>query len=238
MATTAGGARVERFAGFSDEAIQFLLELQAEQSRVWFKAHQDDYVRLCRRPLELLMSELQQRLADVYPDIVDVEPHIFRIQRDTRFSKDKSPYKTNLAANMAIRPPSEGEDQHTTPGMYLSFGLDGEYVAIGAWHMDPPVLLRYRGLVDDARTGAALYKIVTKLQRDGWNLGSMEELKRVPAPYPQDHPRAALLKRKGLAASIQPAEGISATPELAEWAETRLRAAAPMVGWFARYLQI
>src|SRR3954452_21465491 len=95
----------EKFEGFSDEAIQFLLELQAEQSRTWFKVHQDDYVRLCRRPLELLVCELQERLSDVYPRITDVEPHIFRIQRDTRFSKDKSPYKTNLAANMAIRPP-------------------------------------------------------------------------------------------------------------------------------------
>ncbi|HEY1292651.1 MAG TPA: DUF2461 domain-containing protein [Chloroflexota bacterium] len=236
MARTASRDKVEQFAGFSDEAIQFLLELQAEQSRVWFKAHQDDYERLCRRPLELLMSELQERLADVYPHIVDVEPHIFRIQRDTRFSKDKLPYKTNLAANMAIRPPSEGEDQHTTPGLYLSFGLDGEYVGIGAWHMEPPMVLRYRSLVDDARTGAALGRIVTKLQREGWHLGSMDELKRVPPPYAQDHPRADLLKRKGLAASIQPAEGVSATPALLDWAEARFRDASPMINWLDRYL--
>ena len=230
------GSSAGKFDGFSDEAIQFLLELQAEQSREWFKAHQDDFVRLCRQPLEQLVYELQERLLDVFPQIVDVEPHIFRIQRDTRFSKDKSPYKTNLAANMAIRPPSEGEDQHTTPGMYLSFGLDGEYVAIGAWHMEPPVLQRYRALVDDARSGAELGKIVTRLQRAGWSLGSMEELKRVPAPYAQDHPRAELLKRKGLAASIQPAEGISATPELADWAEARLREAAPMIHWLDHHL--
>ncbi len=224
------------FAGFSDEAIQFLLELQAEQSRDWFKAHQDDYVRLCRQPLELLVYALQDRLADVFPQIVNVEPHIFRIQRDTRFSRDKSPYKTNLAANMAVRPPSEGEDQHTTPGLYLSFGLDGEFVAIGAWHMEPAVLQRYRALVDGAETGVALHKIVTKLQHAGWSLGSMEALKRVPAPYPQDHPRAELLKRKGLAASIQPAEGISATPALVDWAEQKLREAAPMILWIDRYL--
>jgi uncharacterized protein (TIGR02453 family) len=231
MATAA-----DRFTGFSDAAIQFLLELQAEQSRTWFKAHQDDYLRLCRRPLELLVFELQERLADVYPQIVNVEPHIFRIQRDTRFSKDKAPYKTNLAANMAIRPPGEGEDQHTTPGLYLSFGLDGEYVAIGAWHMEPPVLARYRLQVDDAKAGAQLQKIVSKLERDGWSLGSMEALKRVPPPYAQDHPRAELLKRKGLAASIQPAEGVSATPELVDWAEARLRDAAPMIHWLDRNL--
>ncbi|MBV9329533.1 MAG: DUF2461 domain-containing protein [Chloroflexi bacterium] len=243
MATTArtssrssGESPPGKFAGFSEDMFQFLLELQAEQSRTWFKAHQDDYVRLCRRPLELLVSELQERLASVYPRIVNVEPHIFRIQRDTRFSKDKSPYKTNLAANMPIRPPGEGEDQHTTPGMYLSFGLDGEYVAIGAWHMEPPVVARYRSQVDDAKAGAQLQKIVTQMQREGWSLGSMEELKRVPPPYPQDHPRAELLKRKGLAASIQPADGISATPELVDWAEARLTQAAPMIRWLDHHL--
>src|SRR5262249_39680720 len=139
-------------------------------------------------------------------------------------------------ANMAIRAPSDGDDQHTTPGMYLSFGLDGEYVGIGAWHMEPAVLQRYRALVDDAKTGAELQKIVTKLQQGGWSLGSMEALKRGPSPYAQDHPRADLLKRKGLAASIQPAEGISATPELADWAEAKLREAAPMVLWLDHHL--
>src|SRR5438067_12461878 len=111
----------ERFEGFPDDGIQFLLDLQAEQSRTWFKAHQDDYVRLLRRPLELLVAELQERLTDVYPRIAQVEPHIFRIQRDTRFAKDKSPYKTNVAANIAIAPPSGEGDHHTTPGIYLSF---------------------------------------------------------------------------------------------------------------------
>src|SRR3989442_879100 len=82
--------------GFSDEAIQFLLELQAEQNRAWFKAHQAAFTRLCRQPLELFVGELCERLADVYPGIVETEPHYFRIQRDTRFARDKAPYKTNL----------------------------------------------------------------------------------------------------------------------------------------------
>src|SRR5438067_1927558 len=66
-------SRVERFAGFSDEAIQFLLELQAEQSRTWFKAHQDDFLRLLRQPLERFIEELRERLVDVYPGMVEAE---------------------------------------------------------------------------------------------------------------------------------------------------------------------
>jgi uncharacterized protein (TIGR02453 family) len=234
MATAASS--VERFNGFPDEAIQFLLELQAEQSRTWFKAHQADFLKHCRRPLELLIDHLQERLVDVYPHIATVEPHIFRIQRDTRFSKDKSPYKTNLAADLPIRPRQSGEDQHTTPGLYLSFGLDGEFVAIGAWHMGPEILARYRAKLDDARAGAQLKSIVDGLEAEGWRTAAMEHLKRVPPPYPQDHPRAELLKLKGLAMSIQPTEGISATAEFADWAEANLRAAAPMVHWLDRNL--
>src|SRR5437868_6756799 len=120
---TVVASRTESFNGFPDEAIQFFLELQAEQSRTWFKANQDRFMTLCRRPLELLMVEIQARLGDVYPHIADVEPHIFRIQRDTRFAKDKAPYKTNVAADLPIRPRQPGDDQHTTPGLYVSYGL-------------------------------------------------------------------------------------------------------------------
>jgi len=224
-------SRAEAFTGFPEEAIQFLLELQAEQSRTWFKAHQDDYVRLCRRPMELLIEELQERLVDVYPHIATVDAHIFRIQRDTRFAKDKSPYKTNIAASLPIGEAMGEDERHTTPGVYLSFGLDGEYVAVGAWHMEPPVLVRYRELLNTPRVGASLNTAVNKLVAQGWQLGSMEALKRVPVPYPQDHACAELLKRKGLAVSIQPDEGITA-----DWAEARLREAAPMVHWLERHL--
>ncbi len=228
-------AAAERFSGFSDDAIQFLLELQAEQSRTWFKAHQDDYLRLCRRPLELFISELQERLRSVYPGLKHVEPHIFRIQRDTRFAKDKAPYKTNVAGSLAVRMPREGEDQHTTPGMYFSFGLDGEFIAIGEWYMAPATLLRYRAALAGA-DGLKLKATVDRLVTDGWSLGSMESLKRVPAPYPQDHPCAELLRRKGLAVSIQPSGGISARPEFVDWAESKLRDAAPMVRWLERHI--
>ena len=82
------------------------------------------------------LEELRDRVVAVYPRIVEAEPHYFRIQRDTRFAKDKTPYKTNIAADLAIRARREGENEHGIPGMYFSFGLDGEYLGIGAWHND------------------------------------------------------------------------------------------------------
>jgi uncharacterized protein (TIGR02453 family) len=227
MALVAG--KIEQFNGFSDEAIQFFLELQAEQSRPWFKAHQDDFVRLCRRPLELFIGELRERLLDVYPGLADSEPHIFRIQRDTRFAKDKLPYKTNVAADMPIRARADDEAEHGIPGVYVSFGLDGEYVGIGAWHMAPETLLRYRQVVADPKQGTRMQRLVDALLADGCTIAAMEKLKRVPPPYPQDHPHAELLKHKGFAVMAQPEANVSGSREFLDWAEARLRAAAPLV---------
>jgi uncharacterized protein (TIGR02453 family) len=229
---TAVARAAERFDGFPEGGIDFFLELQAEQSRTWFKAHQDDFLRLWRRPLELFVTELQERLVDVYPVLAEVEPHIFRIQRDTRFTRDKAPYKTNVAAFVPLRVGSaSSEDRHTQPGLYVSFGLEGEYVAVGAWMMTPEALQRYRQAIDDPKHGAEVQAMIDRLVADGFDLDSMETLKRVPPPYPQDHPRGELLKRKGLAVSARPPDDLSASPRLLDWAEERFRAAAPLVRW-------
>jgi uncharacterized protein (TIGR02453 family) len=224
----------ERFAGFPEEGVQFLLELQAEQNRAWFKAHQSDFVRLCRRPLELFVFELRERLLHVYPGLGEVEPHFFRIQRDTRFSRDKDPYKTNVSAYLPIRSGDGGGDPHAVPGLYVSFGLEEDEVAIGSWHLPPELLGRYRAALDDPTLGPEIQAIVDGLLAEGFALTSMESLKRVPPPYPRDHPRAELLKRKGLAVYIVPPEELAATPGLLDWAEERLRRAAPLAHWLDR----
>jgi uncharacterized protein (TIGR02453 family) len=230
--------RTERFDGFSDDAIQFLLELQAEQSRTWFKAHQADFLRLCRRPLELFVEELRERLMDVYPGMLEAEPHYFRIQRDTRFARDKAPYKTNVAADIAIRPLRDGENEHGIPGLYYSFGLEGEYLGIGAWHMSPSVLARYRELLDNRQRGPQLQAMVDQLLAQGCSIEAMEKLKRVPPPYPQDHPRAELLKHKGFAVMAQPKDNVSGSRLLLDWAEGHLRAAAPLMHLLDKSLDV
>jgi uncharacterized protein (TIGR02453 family) len=236
MATVA--AATERFEGFSDEAIQFFLELQAEQSRPWFKAHQDDFVRLCRRPLELFISELVERLAvKAYPRITEAEPHFMRIQRDTRFARDKTPYKTFIAASVSTRAAREGEDDHGPPGIYVSFGLDAEFVGTGVWHMSPEVLARYRAALDSRTTGPKIQKQIDALKQQGFGLEAMEILKRVPPPYPQDHPRGELLRHKGLALGVQPDAKVSSTRAYLDWAEAKLTATAPLMHLLDKALQ-
>ena len=229
----------ERFAGFPDEGVQFLLALQAEQNRAWFKAHQADFIKLCRRPLELFVYELRDRLLDVYPGLREVEPHFFRIQRDTRFARDKTPYKTDVSAYLPTRLAPEKADPHDhVPGIYVSFGLDEELIALGCWHLPPALLTRYRAAVDDPKSGKAVQAIVDRLLAQGFGLSAMETLKRVPPPYPQDHPRGELLKHKGLAVHVTVPDGLASTAGLLEWAEERLRQAAPLAAWLDEQLLI
>jgi uncharacterized protein (TIGR02453 family) len=227
----------EHFSGFPDGGIEFFLELQAEQSRTWFKAHQSEFERLWKRPLELFVTELQERLVDAFPQLDEVTPHFFRIQRDTRFARDRSPYKTYVAANLPIRPVPR-DHEHAVPGLYVSFGLEADYLGVGSWHMSPEVLDRYRVAVDDKRHGAALQALVDDLTGRGFELGSMESLKRTPPPYAQDHPRADLLKRKGLAVGIHVPEGLQQSAELLNWSVEHARLTRPLLEWLDRQLAV
>src|SRR6267378_930789 len=149
-----------------------------------------------------------------------------RVERFDGFS-DEAPYKTNVAADLAIRALGEDETEHGIPGLYFSWGLEGEYLGIGAWHMSPSVLARYRGVLDHPQRGAEIQRLVDQLLTQGCTIEAMDKLKRVPPPYAQDHPRAELLKHKGLAIVAQAADGISSSPKVLDWAEEQLRMAAP-----------
>jgi uncharacterized protein (TIGR02453 family) len=219
----------ERFEGFPEEAIPFMLELQATQDRGWFKANQDTFDRTWKEPFEALFSELVASLADTFPEITAQKPHIFRIYRDTRFSKDKSPYKTHLAASVPLR--SGGTEERPAPGLYLAVGIDHSFVGGGQWHMTPEMIQRFRERLDDEKAGARAQKLVDDVVAKGFGIHSMDALKRVPAPYPQDHPRAELLKRKGLGVGADIPEELIESRELLDWCAERVRQSAPLLRW-------
>src|SRR5437762_1849761 len=85
------------FAGFSDTRAKFFRELAKHQDRTWFKAHQAEYERLWHEPMQALLEELHARLDPLFRKPRLAPPKIFRLQRDIRFSADKSPYKTHIA---------------------------------------------------------------------------------------------------------------------------------------------
>ncbi len=225
------------FTGFPPGGFDFFLELQAKQSREWFKANKQRYETIWQKPMEALLEDLAQRLSDVFPEMPQAPRHVFRIYRDTRFSPDKSPFKTHIAGHVPIRR-HQVEGDWSTPSMYVHFGLDDSVAGLGRWGMDKDAVQVFRQAIDDERKGGELHKLVTKLQKDGFHMSSHESLKRVPAPYPQDHPRAELLKLKGLAVSIADLpEELMPSPALAEWISEKLHKAAPVAAWLEKHLK-
>jgi uncharacterized protein (TIGR02453 family) len=164
------------FKGWPAEALEFFDGLEADNSKAYWQDHKETYERCVRAPMDALLAEL----APTYG-----EGKVFRPYRDVRFSKDKSPYKTNIAATLAHGP-------------YLSLSAEGLSAGAGYYMMEPDQLARYREAVADDTSGAELVGIVATARRKGLEVNGHDELKTAPKGYPKDHPRIDLLRYKGL----------------------------------------
>jgi uncharacterized protein (TIGR02453 family) len=191
------------FRGFSRDGMQFLVDLAMNNERTWFQARKSDYERLLKEPLEALCVDLAAEFdRRGVPLRSDPKKSPFRIYRDTRFSKDKSPYKTNVAASFpwvgAGAATSAGESERHGGG-YFHLSPEGAWMGGGMWHPEPARLAAFRRAVDQEpeRTLAALNE-AKFLKRFGPVHGDDETLKRVPQGYPADHPHAELLKLKNV----------------------------------------
>ncbi len=178
------------FDGFSREGVQFLAELATNNERAWFQPRKAEYERLLKHPLEELCVTLGERFAarDI-PLVADPARSPFRFYRDVRFSKDKSPYKTNVAASF----PWVGGG----PGGYFSLGPGEVFLGGGLWHPEPALVVAWRTAVASrpAEVHAAL-EDPDFVRAFGRVAG--ERLKRMPAGFPADHPDAELLKLKDI----------------------------------------
>ena len=164
------------FRGWPAEAIEFFEGLEADNSADYWQAHRDVYETVVKGPMEDLLAEVE-------PDFGPGK--LFRPYRDVRFSKDKTPYKTNIAARVG-------------PAGYVSLGADGLTAGAGVVHLASDQLERYRAAVDDERTGLALAAAVAAIRAKGHECEPYEALKTAPRGYPKDHPRIELLRAKGI----------------------------------------
>lgn len=168
------------FTGFPKAAVAFYEGLAADNSRTYWQANKAVYEQSVRAPMEALLAELEA-----------FGPfHVFRPNRDVRFSQDKTPYKDHVAAM--------GESAGGS-SYYVHFGAAGMYAGGGYYHLATDQLERFRAAVDDTRTGIDLVERVAAAARAGLHVASHGELKTAPRGFPKDHPRIGLLRRKGLA---------------------------------------
>jgi uncharacterized protein (TIGR02453 family) len=188
------------FRGFGPGALKFLRGLARHNDREWFERHRPVYEAEVRDPLRALVEEMDVRLARVAPELVgDPRRSIFRIHRDVRFSKDKSPYKTNLGADFPYVDEGagggEGDGPHSGGGGYVHISPAESFVGGGMWHPEPVRLAAFRALVDKDPG-----RVTRAVEEPGFvaRFGSVngDKLKRVPTGFPPDHPHAELLKLK------------------------------------------
>jgi uncharacterized protein (TIGR02453 family) len=203
------------FRGWPDDAVEFFEGLTADNSRAYWQDHKTVYEQCVKAPMEELLAELADEFG---------AGRIFRPYRDTRFSKDKSPYKLTCAAHL--------------PSGYISFSADELFVGSGLYNPEPDVLARYRAAVADDVSGVMLVRIVTALRADGYETVGHGVLKTAPKGYPKDHPRIDLLKYKGLAISKRwPVGAWLGTSRAKDRIVTVLRDAGPLRDWLTSFVR-
>jgi uncharacterized protein (TIGR02453 family) len=221
------------FEGFRPEAVEFLAELAQNNDRAWFQPRKSDYERLLKEPLEALCIALDERLAAAgVPLAADPARSPFRIYRDVRFSKDKSPYKTNIGASFAYV--ERGPDGATLPsevhgpGGYFHLSPGDIFVGGGMWHPEKDRLAAWRAAVtaDPERVHGAI-EDPAFVRRFGSING--DRLTRVPSGFPADHPDAELLKLKDVTFGRRLGDEEAFAPDLPDRLAADLAAAVPVL---------
>jgi uncharacterized protein (TIGR02453 family) len=226
-------SRETDFAGFPAAGLDLLRDLAANNNRVWFAAHRADYEALLLAPARAFVVELGARLQAIDPAI-RVDPRtdgggvLMRHHRDTRFSPDKSPYKTNVSGLFW-----DGRGKKTErPAFGFQLSADGLDLMTGLFAFPPPLLDAYRVAVASGGRGSDLAATLASIHGAGAYEIAGERAKRVPAGYAPEHPRADLLRRKGLYATSPRLPARQATaPALIDVVLAHFRAMAPLYRW-------
>jgi uncharacterized protein (TIGR02453 family) len=183
-------SRVPEFPGFPKNARGFLASLARNNRRDWFQAHRAEFERDVRGPMASLVLGVNEGLRGFAPEYVTPpKSSLFRMNRDVRFAKDKSPYKTEVAAHF----PCRGGAPDAVAGFYVALSAAGIRTGGGTYVPGPPALARLRAHL--AEHGEAFRRLVSgaALRRD-WGTLDTAPLKGMPRGWKADHPEADLLR--------------------------------------------
>ncbi len=212
-----------QFNGFPRDTLPYLHDLSLNNDREWFNEHKARYEASVRGPALAFIEAMAPRLAESAPELralaKKVGGSLMRIQRDTRFSNNKSPYKTNIGIQFRHR---AGKDVHA-PGLYLHVANDGCFLGAGIWRPESKALAAIRTAIDE--NPRAYQKAIGKPPfSDHYEL-SGESLIRPPRGFTKDHPLIDELKRKDFIGITElPLEALHSA-ELPDFAMERFKAA-------------
>ncbi|MXZ70244.1 MAG: DUF2461 domain-containing protein [Acidobacteria bacterium] len=177
---------------FSPKTLTFLRGLKRNNNREWFNANRPRFEEHVRAPMVALVEQLALDLPAIAPDLI-AEPKrsIYRIYRDTRFSPDKTPYKTHVAAIF----PHRDLPKHEGAGLYVHIALDGVFVGGGLYRPQPRQLAKLREYIAGHHRQLRAIVAAPPFQETFGDLAG-ERLQRTPRGYAADHPAADLLRLK------------------------------------------
>ncbi len=215
--------RSTTFRGFPAEAFEFYEGLEADNSKSYWQTHRSHYESSVAEPMQQLLAAMPEAYQPF---------HVFRPYRDVRFSKDKSPYKTQHGAASQ----TEGGAVH-----YLHVSAEGVLVAVGMYQLARAQLQRYRAAVADELAGAELSRLVDDVRRAQLTVGPGHDqpLRTVPRGYSPDHPNIELLRWKGcIAATTITAPSVLGSGRLRRRVLDIWERSAPMVAWLETHVGI
>ena len=214
------------FEGFPKEGISFLKKLKRNNNRGWFAKHGEEYETLIKLPMYSLIASLQPRF-DEFAGEFDLNPKrsVFRIYRDIRFSKDKTPYKTHIAAHIVLRGKPKGFEGS---GYYLHIEPGEAFVGAGIYMPDSDQLKKIRSAIS-SRSAEFLAIINDKKFKKLFGTLSGNRLQRMPLPFKPEHPMADWLKLKQFFAGKSFNEKICTRSVFLELTASACETATPLV---------
>jgi uncharacterized protein (TIGR02453 family) len=210
---------------FTPRTVPFLRALKRHNDREWFRERRGVYDEHVHAPMVAVIEQLAIDFRGFAPELVaDPRRSIYRIYRDTRFSPDKTPLKTHIAA---VFPPRDGE-RHESAGLYFEVSHGWVWAGGGLYRPAPLSLHRVRDHIAENLTQFKALVTAPAFRRQCGEIEG-ERLTRVPRPFPKDHPAAEYLKMKQfLAAREFPAE-LAASPRFYPSLLAVFKAIAPLV---------
>jgi len=193
---------------FSAETLTFLRGLKRNNRREWFNAHREQYETQVRQPMTAIVERLADDFRTFAPELV-ASPKIsmYRIYRDTRFSENKAPYKTHVAAVF----PTRGLPKHEGAGLYFHISPDEVWIGGGMYMPQPPQLLAVRQhIAANTRQLRAIVESPAFRRKVGRLEGN--KLTRVPRGFPKDHEAAEYLKHRHFIAGADLPPALAASP--------------------------
>ena len=221
------------YPGFPREGIAFLRDLKRNNNRDWFQARKDVFDEKVRRPMIDLVAAVHQKMLRFAPEYVgDPAKCVYRIYRDTRFSPDKTPYKTYVSALLLRR----GFDKHEgSAGWYFALSPKQIDVAGGIYTPDRETLMAVRQHI---AANAAEFRKLIAAPRTRRLFGDLhgQTLTRPPKGFDPEHPAIDLLKRKEYILWAKLAPGIAVTPQIVDEIAKHLETMTPFLNFLNRPL--